>query len=652
MADVIWLACHSAAPLDDGRVERWASAAERALPSLVGPAAGMVRTATGGRHVLLVAWTDPTNVPATWSQIEPTPRGLALNDGFPIGYECAGLATPSATAIADALARDPALVESMHSPYANVAVLDGTLRIAIDALGFAKVYRARAGTLTVWASRPSLAALFTYGSVSLSIEGWTTALSQERFLDDTSAVAGVTVEPPYTTVRADDAPRDPVISRGDAVGRLFGHHVEPAALPGQVEDALAQFHRSLTTLGGSRIRIALSGGRDSRVVAATAHRYGRIDEFFTSTPPALDMEVAAQLVERLEPRIPWVTKDKGNETTLRHEQALAEGLTASDLWQQLADFQMYADGEGETPPLRDVLPRYPFDEVTLFGIGGEFARTFLYRAPDLARPDERTAEFWSGLGTGPSFVNAAARQAVLRPRALALRASLEERSVTGLAQLDWFYLFERMRRLKNRIGNTANIRVYFRFDFARVAHGQTPEERVATTYYRDVVRHTLPAWADVPYSHELKAGRLQDATDRPQATAFWASPYIGPLGRHLQDVLAGQHLVLRDVIAPRIGVPGEHDDAVRQMRLFTRLLNYGSYLTYLETMNREFRGAGGIAVIEDEGLAPDVHVDLVTVPRVPARVRIRRLAGRTRRGVKRAARRVLRLKSSFASGTA
>ena len=59
MADVIWLACHSAEPLDADRIERWAAATERALPALVGPAVGMVPNVTLGRHVLLVAWTHP-----------------------------------------------------------------------------------------------------------------------------------------------------------------------------------------------------------------------------------------------------------------------------------------------------------------------------------------------------------------------------------------------------------------------------------------------------------------------------------------------------------------------------------------------------------------------------------------------------------------
>ncbi len=642
MADVIWLACHSERPLDDGRIERWTSGVERALPPLLGVTAGKVRTTVLGRHVLLVAWADPANAPATWNQVEQTSRGLAVNDGYPIGYEQTGLATPSATAIADALARDPALVERMHSPYANVAVLDGTLRIAIDALGFAKVYRARAGTLTAWASRPSLAALFAYGSASLSIEGWTTALSCDRFLGDASPVAGVTVEPPYTSVLAADTPLEPTVGGGDVVGQLFDQHLDSVALPGLVEDALVQFHRSLRALGGSRVRVALSGGRDSRMIAATACRHGRLDELFTYTPPALDMEIAQRLVGRTHPRVPWVTQDDGAETRLRHERALAAGRTAADLWQQLAQHQMHADGEGETAPLLDPVPQHAFDQVTLFGFGGEFARAFLYRAADLARPDERAASFWSRVGAGPAFVNAAARRAVLQPRVLALRSSLEERSITGLAQLDYFYLFERMRRQRNRVGTTADIRPYFRLDFARAAHTQTPEERVATTYHLDVVRRSLPAWTDIPYSHELHADRLEDATVGPHADVFWASAYVEPLGRHLQDALAGQQLVVPEMFAPYAGSPRARHHAVRRMRLFNRLLNYGTYLTYLETLNGEFRAAGGVPAIEDPGRAPDLHVDLAAPRRLPARARIRHLAGRTRRRAQHAARRVVR----------
>jgi hypothetical protein len=58
-------------------------------------------------------------------------------------------------------------------------------------------------------------------------------------------------------------------------------------------------------------------------------------------------------------------------------------------------------------------------------------------------------------------------------------------------------------------------------------------------------------------------------------TPIWASPYIRPLERHLKDVLAGQP-GRRGRHRSADQLPRRKDDPVRQMRMFNRLLNYGT----------------------------------------------------------------------------
>jgi hypothetical protein len=94
-------------------------------------------------------------------------RGLALNDGFPIGFE-RGLDGRTRRRL-DTLARDPA--SSVHAlAIRDVALLDGTLRIAIDALGFAKVYRARSAR-SAWAESAERGASRTARRASRSKAG-------------------------------------------------------------------------------------------------------------------------------------------------------------------------------------------------------------------------------------------------------------------------------------------------------------------------------------------------------------------------------------------------------------------------------------------------------------------------------------------------
>ena len=633
MSDVIWLACHSVTPLDPGRIVRWAAAVEHALPALI---SGRTRESIVLTHVALVAWADPDNPPSTWRQVEQTPGGLAVNDGFPLGFEELGLDTPSPTAISAALAADPARIGRMQPPYANVAVTDGALRLAVDALGFVKVYRARAGGVTAWASRASLASLFAFGHAVPSTEGWTAQLSYDRFLGDLTSLAGVFLESAHTSVIAADAPDAPRVRTTDFISLVFGHHVEPEALPEVLEQELARFHRSLDRLGGSRVLVTFSGGRDTRVLAATGLRYGRVDELWTSHPPELDLELAGRLVERLHGSVPWSHRDKGDETRDREEQAWATGTTAAGRWEQFRLYQMRADGEG-TPQEASLERGTSFDTVRLWGHGGEFARTIMYTVGDLATADVRTRLFWRGIRAGNDLVNEEARRAVLAPRVDALQATLAAHSVTGLAQLDYYYAFERARRGKNRLGTVGGgLRPFYRLDYARAGLGQTPEERLRTTYYEDVVKRAVPEWAGVPYYHQVRGDDPGAASALGFAAAFWASPYIAPLGNDLRDALSREPLIRSAQLAPLIAPPSPGDlDLVPRMHKFNRLLNFASYRHYLEALNRDFGAAGGVAALPFAEPIPDVTVDLSGRRRLPTndqvKAQARRLYRRARR---------------------
>jgi hypothetical protein len=136
---------------------------------------------------------------------------------------------------------------------------------------------------------------------------------------------------------------------------------------------------------------------------------------------------------------------------------------------------------------------------------------------------------------------------------------------------------------------------------------QTPIERVRSTYYRDVVARNYPAWAGVPFSHELKAANPRTSTAQSHAAAFWDSPYAKALGDELMALIRGQGLVDAQRAATIVQRPAEMDaSAVGRMRTFDRLLNYFSYRAYVERANRDFRAAGGEAVPEPGRRIPGI----------------------------------------------
>jgi hypothetical protein len=422
-------------------------------------------------------------------------------------------------------------------------------------------------------------------------------------MGDLTALDRVYLEDPRTIVRARDRPDGLHVVRTDHVTPLFGLHWAAPDVPAAVDGAMDGFYQSLGALRISDVRIPLSGGRDSRVIAAVGLRRNQVDEFYTSVPPELDHEIAGQLIERLDREIPWKHQDRSVGVRRIDEAARAAGVTTDDIWQRLLAYQGYADGDGDTRHTRGALSPVRLGKVSLWGIGGGFGRAFYYDEAGALAPEERTRKFWAAMRKGDPLVDEGARREALPPRIDTLREVLDAHGVRDLRQLDYFEIFERVRRTKNRVGTVSGMRPFLAPDYIRPSVTQTPLERVHTRYYEHVVRQNYPRWSDVPFSHELKATHPRAATAESHAAAFWESPYVVELGEMLMERVRQQDLVEPDRAAEYLRPPAAIDEwAVKRMRTFERLLNYFSYEAYAEAARREYLAAGGPAgAVNDVG---------------------------------------------------
>ncbi len=601
MAHVIWVACHSAAPLDAERVEAWQRQVEHRLPDLFD--SRRFRCVVKD-HVALLAWSQPSAASPSWPQVEEAAGALGVNDGFPLGHDRIPVAGPAPIAISRALRADFSQVEAMHPPYANVALDVDGLTVAIDATGFAKVYRAGTDGLSVWSNRGSVASLFAYGTVAASPAGWATYLCHDRFMSELTALDGVVLEQPRTLVRATDTPHGLDVRHTDYVTPLFQPDLDWDAAD-LVEQALSEFYTSLAALAPEHVRVPLSGGRDSRIIAAAGLRQGIIDEFYTSAPPDLDLELAEQLVARLEHPVAWTTHDKTAAARRRNQSEAVRQPSSDAVWRNLLAYQGYADGDGDvTPHTRPPHGEAALHRVALWGLGGEFARATFYNASALPDPSRRAREYFRNLGNGP-LVADAVRAELVAPRALAIAEGLEQRGVSGLKQLDYMHLFEQCRRIKNRLGNVNGIRPLYSLGYVRSTMGRSPAYRVHTSVHRDVVNRCYPAWAGVPFSSELRRERPVATTATPFAVVFWESEVARRLGEALLERVSAQDVVVESAVR-RIMAPDDpaRSNPVRRMRWFNRLLNYFSYLDYADELSREFTAAGGIAAVRDRSPRP------------------------------------------------
>ena len=125
MTNVVWLAAHAATPFEPERLLTWADAIQATLAARLAP---LTRVEAWSRHTALVAWVDERQIPRTWRQTQSAGGRLAITDGFPIGFERAGLTNAAPLAIADALVRDRRAIEVFLPPFASVAADHGRVR--------------------------------------------------------------------------------------------------------------------------------------------------------------------------------------------------------------------------------------------------------------------------------------------------------------------------------------------------------------------------------------------------------------------------------------------------------------------------------------------------------------------------------------------
>jgi asparagine synthase (glutamine-hydrolysing) len=632
VTDVAWLAAHAAVPLDPERVQAWLTGVEHALEARVGD---MQRDFLLGRHIGLVAWWDPENAPQGWSQTETSPGGLAVLDGYPIGFEHLGLDRPSPLGIATALSRDPSLASRLLAPVASVAIQDGSLSVTPDALGFASIYRAQHAGMTVWSNSPALCALFAFGRVSPSPEGWTSLLSEGRFLGDGGPLQGVRRLAPGERVSVIDSPVEPREIRSDVFRPLLDEPVAPDAVAPAVVRAITDAYQSLAKLEVGSVRVPLSGGRDSRVLAAVALAQNIASELWTSSPPELDVVIAEELLALTDGSVPWVRTNKSERIRGSDAAKADAGRTADDTWASAVSYQFLGEGQDEvTPQTVRSRPQKQIHDVALWGLGGEFARSFYYHEDALAAPEARVESFWRSVRTGPGLVDVLARRDLLAPRVDGIRSDLEAQGVRGLSQLDVLYVFERTRRFKARTGNTAGVWPYLTYGYIKATLGQTPEWRVHTRYYEDVVRLVFPAWSGRPYAHELKAENREAASAGTHADAYWDSPFIRPLGELLMDHAATEDLLVNDELRRLLTAGGRRDGwAVTRMRRLNQVINYLSYREHVTQVQAAFTAAGGVQVGEIAGPLP---VESFQIDR--GRARLRRALANTAFHVSRVAR--------------
>lgn len=259
-----------------------------------------------------------------------------------------------------------------------------------------------------------------------------------------------------------------------------------------------------------RPTIGISGGRDSRLVVALALQAGLEASFETWFPPALETQVATELVTRLSREIDWKSIDRRK---VHSEQP------TGDLHSRARNWFTFTGGDNWSTFIRRAAPDVNFSsqtrpEFSISGMGGEVTRGSLYleaevltdnAQPALRRFINRSLKYWP-------LVPPEIRE---HSRAQNQEALLESfiQGFTGFKALDLTEMSTNYRR-SIPPPNPGIVPVLFNLDLAQLAIEASPMERFRSKTLRDLTERLVPEWRGVPYYHEVASKRDEPSDNK------------------------------------------------------------------------------------------------------------------------------------------
>ena len=285
----------------------------------------------------------------------------------------------------------------------------------------------------------------------------------------------------------------------------------PASAAAECGDALTEWWRDLGCLTSGPHVLGLSGGRDSRVVAAYALRSSLDIAIKTFSPPALDADLAERLVKLTGRGIPFTRNDQ--------RKAITSVYKTSDSLLQHASAILRANNPDVFVPtfLNGYSPSTAFLPAISFSIGGQqggITHPYLYDIGMINNKSSPTARFstvcdyHSKNAWGVTQTARAAARERLESSLLAKAAS---------ANIDGFYLLDFMdldiysnRLWAGAVGAYDAKTPLTVYPYVRYGFSQPLTSKLNSSFVREVVALAMPQWRDVPFFHEFPSEQQHD----------------------------------------------------------------------------------------------------------------------------------------------
>ena len=471
----------------------------------------------------------------SWSRREPTCNWPAWTEDqglcvaglhAPLGYEAiVGDLAPDRAAgpLARAALASPARLLELAPPFV-LTVLDPAhqgLELFTDSVGLGRLFQLRTTDGWVWSNRPVAACLFADVPANAAARGWRYAAGCGWFMGDTTPYDRVLAVPGATRVVVDGRRGQRTVSRIESTSIWSGPRESSRELVAETAEALRGVAKSVSRLWPGTPTVDLSGGRDSRVVAAAFLSAGV--ELRLNSYDAVPGEV--HVAERLVAALPYEV----DHVVTRRPAPQGPPPALPAVVDRIRRWHRYGEGlrpasylfHGPPDDLAGV------DHLAIGGAGGEVAHGHFYPRDVLAidqRPLESKVELFTQRlqarlvpAAGPAPV---AREEVGGQIRQVLREAIQG-GFEDARMLDHFYVVERLRRWGTAGERSGVVSPLLLPAFVRGAFALTAEQRLENALHVALVRELVPQWADIPF---FKPAPAPAPAVRPQVKRLAAVP--------------------------------------------------------------------------------------------------------------------------------
>ncbi|MET8146993.1 hypothetical protein ACIBSW_04230 [Actinoplanes sp. NPDC049668] len=501
-----------------------------------------------------------------WPMVATDGPVSALSLGLPVGADTAG----GPVALARRLLAGADIHRDVVPPFGLIA-LDGDQRFAIqqDWIGMCRLFTGAADGITALCSRPSLLTTFLHGTAEPDLDGWASYAVTGHFGGDLSPVRGARLLQPGERVTGRRRP-----GGGWDVATETRYGVDDLVMSGfagqgrPTEESLDLAAQAITTTAGSisdlyadPITLGLSGGKDSRLIAASLIAGGRLPRFATNEDTAAEGEVARELVRILRDKR-GLTPEHRLTRSGAPDDVLRVGLRERTArLQRLHDFQFPSTYIGR-PAGREQL-RDDAIPASFTGAAGELSTGYWYPAAGGRTPEEEAlARLMAAV---PKDVVAESATAAERVRITGLLDHAKDIGLRDVHLIDYIYLTERVRRWYTSAYSIGMVTPFLSPGFVAATFGLTAEQKRERLLHTSLIGRLVPEWADVPF--------VSVSTGKSTAARIWDGDGVRTIA-DLVDTAQGPiaQLIRRDAVEKALTTAVHKDRAdQRTLRQFAWL---------------------------------------------------------------------------------